>query len=410
MYVYVCIHSACIYVSPASYCSIAFLIFFEASTRGSPCLESDLFSLGCCLYMLGCGLYPFDNQDSQLRRRQEIMQKEIAWCVCSFCIVLSFLMNASIHSFTHIGELDDCSRFFNNYRSVFKHFSQDFQDFIHTILQPEPAQRVPLSPGLLTGPPIARLFRRFPLLFGPVKLSDAEESSIIENMTPSPTQIVLLKVKRECALQLNFFVSKPTFILLKPLNFWQLCESLSAIRKGAALLKEGDQSSVQGKKRQREDECRAEGVDAVEGGVLKEDADKFRDQLMQEMFQSLVDNLQTLRNELQASPGTPAVHMYSILDQIAALHDDFSHRNDLQTLLQEIDDELIRLLQQCLTDVKRNQVHFHQCSSYICALNSHVWLLGQCSSNLWLRFPPLSLGALQFCRSDQAAFDFTRSK
>ena len=112
-------------------------------------------------------------------------------------------MTASIHSFTHIRELDDSGRFFNNYSSVFKHFSQDFQEFIHTILQPEPHQRTPLSP-LLTDPPVVRLFRRFPLLFGHVKLSDAEESSIIENMTPSPTQTVLLTVRREYALHFKF--------------------------------------------------------------------------------------------------------------------------------------------------------------------------------------------------------------
>ena len=27
-----------------------------------PCLASDLFSLGCCLYMLACGFYPFDTK------------------------------------------------------------------------------------------------------------------------------------------------------------------------------------------------------------------------------------------------------------------------------------------------------------------------------------------------------------
>ena len=117
---------------------------------------------------------------------------------------------------------------------------------------------------------------------------------------------------------------------------------------------------MQGKKRQREDKCRVEGGDAVEGQVVKEVAQKCLDQPMQERFQSLIDNLKTLRKELEASPGTPAVHMYSILDQIAALHDDFSHKSDLQPSLQEIDGELISVLQQCLTDVKRNQVRFKQ--------------------------------------------------
>jgi serine/threonine protein kinase len=42
----------------------------SACDEPKPCLESDLFSLGCCLYMLACGLYPFDDKRSTYLRKE----------------------------------------------------------------------------------------------------------------------------------------------------------------------------------------------------------------------------------------------------------------------------------------------------------------------------------------------------
>ena len=50
-------------------------------------------------------------------------------------------------------------------------------------------------------PPVARLFQKFQRLFGSV-CADEERSSIIDNITASPTQAVLLQVRSGCDIEL----------------------------------------------------------------------------------------------------------------------------------------------------------------------------------------------------------------
>ena len=68
------------------------LFMSGTSARGEPCLESDLFSLGCCLYMLACGLYPFDTAKScnpklDAGKRQELMKDAIEMCFFPPCVL-----------------------------------------------------------------------------------------------------------------------------------------------------------------------------------------------------------------------------------------------------------------------------------------------------------------------------------
>ena len=77
-------------------------------------------------------------------------------------------------------------------------------------------------------------------------------------------------------------------------------------------------------------------------------------------FRLLIKRLKNLSDVLRDSEGsgTPAIHMYSILDQVAALHDDFSCNEHIGTMLKEVDLELICILQHCKDDHKRTQVRF----------------------------------------------------
>ena len=139
--------------------------------------------------MLACGLYPFDTKQSHTKKeyeRQTIMQDNIARLL-DFILPVALYPHACF-SFTHPSELAG-DRFFNNH-SVFKSFSEDFQDFILTILHPDPSQRVPPS-EVHTDPPVVALFRRFPRLCASACLN----AESIENLTRSPTQAVLLKVR-----------------------------------------------------------------------------------------------------------------------------------------------------------------------------------------------------------------------
>ena len=77
-------------------------------------------------------------------------------------------------------------------------------------------------------------------------------------------------------------------------------------------------------------------------------------------MQSLLCLLKNLNQSLEKSDrtGTPAIHMYSILDQIAALHDEFKQleldRDEYG--LHAIDAELICILKRCKDDEKRKRV------------------------------------------------------
>ena len=102
-----------------------------------------------------------------------------------------------------------------------------------------------------------------------------------------------------------------------------------------------------------------ESLHAIRGLKLREIGKRSREEepiFLQ--FHTLVLRLKKLYSELKSTPsrGTPAVHMFSILDQVAALHDEFSSEIDLKAALQEVDSELINVLQQCQIDINRNQV------------------------------------------------------
>lgn len=87
------------------------------------------------------------------------------------------------------------ARFRNNYTAGFSRLSNEFQELILMILQPVPDFRLPPGDSHCDAP-IARLFERFPQLFGPV--SDEQKSSIVQNITPSTTQSLLLQVNPVC--------------------------------------------------------------------------------------------------------------------------------------------------------------------------------------------------------------------
>ena len=109
-----------------------------------------------------------------------------------FYILTLIPIAAAFRRFKDPSELDS-DHFCNNY-SIFKCFSKEFQDFILTILHSEPAKRVPPS-QLSTDAPVVRLFRKFPRLCGSAGLT----AEIIENLTRSPTQTILLQVRGDAA-------------------------------------------------------------------------------------------------------------------------------------------------------------------------------------------------------------------
>ena len=126
----------------------------------------------------------------------------------------------------------------------------------------------------------------------------------------------------------------------------QLCDCLSSIRKLYS------RDSGHGKKRLRSTEthCSQEQHDER----VDDDAN------LPTRMQSLLCLLKKLNQSLQksAGTGTPAIHMYSILDQIAALHDELYQRELGRDGLglHAIDAELICVLKLCKDDEKRKRV------------------------------------------------------
>jgi hypothetical protein len=78
------------------------------------------------------------------------------------------------------------------------------------------------------------------------------------------------------------------------------------------------------------------------------------------IIDSLVLILKDLMKALEASigTGTPAVHMYSILDQVAAVRHEIGseHTQSVSTSLLEVDSLLIYLLKHCKDDGMRKKV------------------------------------------------------
>ena len=114
------------------------------------------------------------------------------------------LIAAPLCSFTDPLELQR-GVFCNNYTVFQSCFSQEFQDFILMLLHPDPHRRTPTPQHTEAAshmcPPVARLFQKFQRLFGPVCANEGR-ISIIENMTASPTQAVLLQVRSGCDIEL----------------------------------------------------------------------------------------------------------------------------------------------------------------------------------------------------------------
>ncbi len=85
-------------------------------------------------------------------------------------------------------------------------------------------------------------------------------------------------------------------------------------------------------------------------------------------IQLLISLLKDLYKALKDSEGsgTPAIHMYSILDQVAALHEELNQSEvcSLHVRLQEVDAELIRVLKHCKDDEKRQRVRFESIVLY----------------------------------------------
>ena len=112
----------------------------------------------------------------------------------------------------------------------------------------------------------------------------------------------------------------------------QLSRHLAEIRKAAA--PRGEKS----KKRPREETC-GETMDVLV---------------------KLLDDLKAALYDC-SNPGTPAIHLYSILDQVAALHDAFNS----DARWHQVEILLICTLRRCQDDTKRNRVKRQIGSIYV---------------------------------------------
>jgi hypothetical protein len=127
-----------------------------------------------------------------------------------------------------------------------------------------------------------------------------------------------------------------------------------------------------------------------------------------ETMQLLIGLLKNLNKELSDSKGTgtPAIHMYSILDQVAALHVCFDQREGgvcQHARLREVDAELIRVLENCNDDKKRKRVSPTCCLQHRATRPADAFPLssGHCPPNLRLRIPPFSMASSKYNSADQ---------
>ncbi len=126
-------------------------------------------------------------------------------------------------------------------------------------------------------------------------------------------------------------------------------------------------------------------------------------------MQLLISLLKDLNKALKDSEGsgTPAIHMYSILDQVAALHEELN-KSELCSVrfgLHEVDAELICILKHCKDDEKRKRVRGQNVvMTSIVRLRFFVSLSGHCPPNLWLRFSQISLASSSHRESRQKKF------
>jgi hypothetical protein len=116
--------------------------------------------------------------------------------------------------------------------------------------------------------------------------------------------------------------------------------------------------------------------------------------------QLLIGLLKNLNKELSDSKGTgtPAIHMYSILDQVAALHVCLDERDGgvcQHAMLQEVDAELILVLENCNDDKKRKRVSVSGCLQHRATRRADVFTpsSGHRPPNLRLRLPPFLMAS-----------------
>ena len=120
-----------------------------------------------------------------------------------------------------------------------------------------------------------------------------------------------------------------------------------------------------------------------------------REQSSGEMMETLIKLLNNLKDELKSVPGTPAIHLYSILDQVAALHDLLN--SDGRWL--EVEILLVGTLRQCQDCTKRNRVRRQGGRIYVCEkfrlMNSSdlhsSFVPGYCSPSVRLRISQITL-------------------
>ena len=137
---------------------------------------------------------------------------------------------------------------------------------------------------------------------------------------------------------------------------------------------------------------------------VQDDDGAFVDDAMQ----LLIGLLKNLNKELSDSKGTgtPAIHLYSVLDQVAALHVCFDQREGgtcQHAKLQEVDAELIRVLANCNDDKKRKRVSQTCCFQHRATRSANVFSpsSGHCPPNLRVRISPFFVAASKYCSPDQ---------
>jgi hypothetical protein len=123
-----------------------------------------------------------------------------------------------------------------------------------------------------------------------------------------------------------------------------------------------------------------------------------REQSSGGMMETLIKLLNNLKDELKSIPGTPAIHLYSILDQVAALRDLLNSEGRWS----EVEILLVCTLRQCQDCTKRNRVRRQGGRNYVC---EHFRLMntsdlhfsfvpGYCSPSVRLRISQITLAPL----------------
>ncbi len=113
------------------------------------------------------------------------------------------------------------------------------------------------------------------------------------------------------------------------------------------------------------------------------------------MMETLIKLLNNLKDELKSIPGTPAIHLYSILDQVASLHDLLNSEERWP----QVEILLVCTLRQCQDCTKRNRVRRQGgrncvCEKFRLMITSDLhfsFVPGYCSPSVWLRVSQITL-------------------